>query len=192
MKETNLPTLKGKRSNKYIFLIKLQNSQCIRNELMTTYKIKKFKPFLFPSTTEKYICPGKQIVFFTLFYYIEFHKIRLYMHNQTWLKLPYSMLYIILFYSGFDLDNFCSRLNHMLGLLVSNSVLSICHFSTMHTTVRSNCKDWLAWNQDNVSEWNKLSIQRLLFQWDFTIKIQLSMLVYKKTDIILLKCNLSH
>jgi hypothetical protein len=32
-------------------------------------------------------------------------------------------------------------------------------------------------NQDNVSEWEDMSIRGLLFQWASTIKIQLSMLV---------------
>jgi hypothetical protein len=35
-------------------------------------------------------------------------------------------------------------------------------------------KDWLAWNQDIVSEWGDMAIRRLLFQWDSTLKIDLS------------------
>jgi len=35
----------------------------------------------------------------------------------------------------------------------------------------------MARNQDNVFEWNNMSIHRLLFQWACTIKIQLSMMV---------------
>ena len=31
-------------------------------------------------------------------------------------------------------------------------------------------KDWLTRNQDNVSEWDDMSIRRLLFQWANTIK----------------------
>jgi hypothetical protein len=38
-------------------------------------------------------------------------------------------------------------------------------------------KDWLAQNQDNVSEWGDMSIRKLLFQWASTIKMQVSMLV---------------
>jgi hypothetical protein len=30
--------------------------------------------------------------------------------------------------------------------------------------MRSKSKDWLALNQDNVSEWSDMSIRRLLFQ----------------------------
>jgi hypothetical protein len=50
----------------------------------------------------------------------------------------------------------------------------ICCFSGKHTTLRRKSKDWLARNQDNVSEWGDMSIRRLLFQWTSTIKIQLS------------------
>jgi hypothetical protein len=38
-------------------------------------------------------------------------------------------------------------------------------------------KDWLAWNQDNMSEWGDMSIRGLLFQLASTIKIQLRVLV---------------
>ena len=55
--------------------------------------------------------------------------------------------------------------------------IGICCFSTKHTALRRKSKDWLARNQDNVSEWGDMSIHRLLFQWANTIKIQLSMLV---------------
>ena len=39
-----------------------------------------------------------------------------------------------------------------------------CCFSTNHTAFRRKSKDWLAWNQDNVSEWGDMSICGLLFQ----------------------------
>ena len=47
-------------------------------------------------------------------------------------------------------------------------------------------------NQDNVSEWGDMSIRVLFFQWASTIKIQLSMLVWYKVDLIIisLKINL--
>jgi hypothetical protein len=45
--------------------------------------------------------------------------------------------------------------------------IGICCFSSKHTALRSKSKDWLAQNQDNVSEW-------LLFQWASSIKMQLS------------------
>ena len=42
-----------------------------------------------------------------------------------------------------------------------------------------------------MSEWGDMSIHGLLFQWASTIKIQLSMLVYYKADLIIsLKINL--
>jgi len=37
-------------------------------------------------------------------------------------------------------------------------------------------KDWLDGNQDNMSEWDDMSIRRLLFQYDSTIKIELNVL----------------
>jgi hypothetical protein len=42
--------------------------------------------------------------------------------------------------------------------------LGICCFSAKHAALRSKSKCWLAWNQDNVSEWSDMSTHRLLFQ----------------------------
>jgi hypothetical protein len=50
-----------------------------------------------------------------------------------------------------------------LGQAKDNKV-GICCFSAKHITLRSKSKDWLARNQDNVSEWSDMSIRRLLFQ----------------------------
>ena len=50
-------------------------------------------------------------------------------------------------------------------------------FSAKHTALRRKIKDWLAQNQDNVSEWGDMSFRGLLFQCASTIKIQLSLLV---------------
>ena len=36
--------------------------------------------------------------------------------------------------------------------------ISICCFSTKHAVLRRKSKDWLARNQDNVSEWGDMSI----------------------------------
>ena len=38
-------------------------------------------------------------------------------------------------------------------------------------------KEWLARNENNVSEWSYMSTRGLLFQWVSTIKIQLCVLV---------------
>jgi hypothetical protein len=35
---------------------------------------------------------------------------------------------------------------------------------------KTRCKDWLAWNQDNVSEWGDMSTSGLLLWWASTIK----------------------
>jgi hypothetical protein len=42
--------------------------------------------------------------------------------------------------------------------------IGICCCSTKHTPLRSKSKDWLAPNQNNVSEWGDMSIRGLLFQ----------------------------
>ena len=52
-----------------------------------------------------------------------------------------------------------------------------CCFSAKHETLRRKSKYWLAWNQDNVSEWGDMSIRELLFEKASSIKIQLSVLV---------------
>jgi hypothetical protein len=53
--------------------------------------------------------------------------------------------------------------------------IGICCFSAKHAALRRKNKDWLARNQDNVSEWKDMSACGLL--WASTIKIQLSVLV---------------
>ena len=55
--------------------------------------------------------------------------------------------------------------------------IDICCFSAKHAALRKKSKDWLARNQNNVSEWSDISTRGLLFQWASTIKIQLSVLV---------------
>ena len=42
--------------------------------------------------------------------------------------------------------------------------IGICCFSAKHTVLMRKSKDWLACNQDNVSEWVNMSIHGLLFQ----------------------------
>ena len=42
--------------------------------------------------------------------------------------------------------------------------IGICCFFAKHTTLRTKSKDWLAWNQDNLSEWGDMSICRLLLE----------------------------
>ena len=40
--------------------------------------------------------------------------------------------------------------------------IRICCFSTKHAALRRKSKDWLARNQDNVSEWGNMSTCRLV------------------------------
>ena len=42
--------------------------------------------------------------------------------------------------------------------------IGICCFFAKYAALRRKSKDWLARNQDNVSEWGDMSIRRLLFQ----------------------------
>ena len=62
--------------------------------------------------------------------------------------------------------------------------IGICCFSTKHPALRSKSKYWLGENQDNVSLWSDMYTRGLLFQSASTIKIQLCVLFYYKTDII--------
>ena len=48
--------------------------------------------------------------------------------------------------------------------------IGICCFSAKHAALRRKSKDWLARNQDNVSEWGDMSIRGLLLQWASTLK----------------------
>jgi hypothetical protein len=62
--------------------------------------------------------------------------------------------------------------------LVKPLTIKVIFAATMPSTVlRSKMKDWLAWKQDNVSEWSNMSTHGLFFQQACTIDIQLSMLV---------------
>ena len=41
--------------------------------------------------------------------------------------------------------------------------IGICCFSAKHATLWGKSKNWLAWNQDNVSEWGDMFTHGLLF-----------------------------
>ena len=56
---------------------------------------------------------------------------------------------------------------------------------------KSNIKCWLARNQNNVFEWSNMSTRGLLFHSASTIKIQLSVLVRYKADIIITSFNVT-
>ena len=43
--------------------------------------------------------------------------------------------------------------------------MNVCYFSAKHTSLRSKSKDWLARNQNGVSEWCYMSTRGLLFQF---------------------------
>jgi hypothetical protein len=45
-----------------------------------------------------------------------------------------------------------------------DNTIVICWFPSKHATLRSNIKDCLARNQDNVSQWSEMFTNRLVFQ----------------------------
>ena len=47
---------------------------------------------------------------------------------------------------------------------IKDDKIGICSFSAKHAALRRKSKDWLALNQNNVSEWSDMSTRRLLFQ----------------------------
>ena len=63
-------------------------------------------------------------------------------------------------------------------------------FSVKHAALRRKSKDWSARNHNNVSEWSDMSTRGLLFQWASTIKIQLSVLIENKADLIIISLNI--
>ena len=66
---------------------------------------------------------------------------------------------------------------HPSGQAKDYKIVGSCCFSAKHTALRRKNKEWLAQNQDNVSEQSNMSTHTLLFQLTSTIKIQLSVLV---------------
>jgi hypothetical protein len=80
----------------------------------------------------------------------------------------------------FNVSCWCNRVGGvMVSVLASSAVhhgfdprsgqtkdykIGICCFSTKHATLRRKSKDWLAQNQNNVSEWSNMSTRELLFQ----------------------------
>jgi hypothetical protein len=66
-------------------------------------------------------------------------------------------------------------------MLYQDYEIGICCFSAKHAALRRKSKDWLAQNQDNVSDWGDMSIHGLLLQWASTIKIQLIVLFIKES-----------
>ena len=55
--------------------------------------------------------------------------------------------------------------------------IGMCYFSAMYAALRRKRKDWFALNHENVSERSDMTTQGLLYQWDSTMKIQLSVMV---------------
>ena len=56
-------------------------------------------------------------------------------------------------------DHGCAETGHF-----RDYKIGICCVSAKHIALRRKSKDWLARNQNNVSEWNNMSTRRPLFQ----------------------------
>ena len=111
--------------------------------------------------------------------------------TTTTAKLPFSFTYVFFCISMSDCALMINvkfvilqfHQNHigcvMVSVLASSAVdrwfeplsdqtkdyeIGICCFSAKHVALRRKIKDWLAWNQNNVSEWGDMSTRGLLFQ----------------------------
>jgi hypothetical protein len=62
----------------------------------------------------------------------------------------------------------------------------MCWFSRKYAALRSKNRDWLARNQNNVSEWSDMSTRGLLFQWASTIKSN-----SEQSDIIMISLKVT-
>jgi len=51
------------------------------------------------------------------------------------------------------------RVQYIMGSIPEDYKIGICCFSTKHAALRRKSKDWLARNQDNMSEWGDMSIR---------------------------------
>jgi hypothetical protein len=111
-----------------------------------------------------------------------------YLHIHTLVLEKYSGIFLIFFFSF----NFKPCSNNICILLLTASVavnrgfeprpgqikaitLVFVASSLKHTALRRKSKDWLAQNQNNVSEWSDMSTR--VFQRTNTIKNQLSVFV---------------
>ena len=91
-----------------------------------------------------------------------------------------SIHMFVYLYIQHSLTSICSRIGGVIVSMLASSVvdrgfqlwsdqakdykIGICCFSAKHTVLRRKSKDWLARNQNNVSEWSDMSIRGLLLQ----------------------------
>ena len=61
------------------------------------------------------------------------------------------------------------------ALLNYDGIGIVMALATSLLSTHHNCKDWLAQNQDNVSDWSDMSTRGLLLQCASAIKIQLNL-----------------
>jgi hypothetical protein len=83
-----------------------------------------------------------------------------YISMRCWYPLCIRLVFIVLVHRNNSHSDTLSRSCHTIDYKIG-----MCCFSAKHPALRNN-NDWLALNQDNVSEW-------LLFLWTSTIKTSL-------------------
>ena len=72
---------------------------------------------------------------------------------------------------------------------IKDHQIVICCFSAKLAALRNKSKYWLVWNNDNVFLRGATCLPADLFQWAITVKIQLSVLVKYRADIIIISWN---
>ena len=92
------------------------------------------------------------------YYWYHFHYQYMYLSNYLATTLVVCVMVSMLTSSAVD-----RGFEHRLGQ-TKDYKIGICCFSAKHAALRRKIKDWLARNQDNVSEWGDMSIRGLLFQ----------------------------
>ena len=68
--------------------------------------------------------------------------------------------------------------------------ICICCFSAEQAALRSKSKDWLAWKQNNVSEWSDMSTV-VSVSWHYKNPTKHVSLVQSRRHYHLIKCNCS-
>jgi hypothetical protein len=68
--------------------------------------------------------------------------------------------------------NLCRFFNHLRIDRKTKTKVGIRCFSAKHVALRSKSKEWLAWNQNNVSEWSDIVYLRTVVSVSLHYKIQ--------------------
>ena len=127
-------------------------------------------------------------------------------HRMDVMAIGYMIYYMVklLIWCFLNSEHICFASKNRIGGVMDNVLASKCGrswvrapvgsnqrlkkwyvcFSANHAAWRRKSKDWLARNQNNVSEWSDMSTRGLLFHLASTIKIQL------KVDLIIISLKI--